>query len=322
MLICASRYETLLPPEDEFQRALEAAASDDSEVDESMIDDDEILREVEAEERAQQISLNQQNQAIGSVFTRMFQRGPPAAQGQPIIDRDYGRDSPSTMRVSGRGGGYDDRNTRSSGQYRDDDERSQVSQYSQYSQYSQRSQVQQAAASGWQQSRSKMKAVGAAMHSLKNPGRSRNGNAGSRHDEMPPPPEDDDQVDEAAASGWQQSRSKMKAVGAAMHSLKNPGRSRNSEQMVPHRQQQEEDDDVVFEQHSRVKGRWAAAAKRVSTSAGIIRQMKVNGKAQPPPVANDDDEDLPPPSDDEGWDAPPPFEGEECTVMVLCQFQS
>jgi hypothetical protein len=279
-----------------------------------MIDDDEILREVEAEERAQQISLNQQKQAIGSVFTRMFQRGHPAAQG-PLSPA--GRDSPSNLRTSGRGGGYDERNTRGGGRYRDDDERSQVSQYSQYSQYSQHSQGQQAAASGWQQSRSKMKAVGAVMHSLKNPGRSRNGNAGRRHDEMPPPPEDDDQDDVAAASGWKQSRSKMKAVGATMHSLKNAGRSRNSEQMVPRRQHHEEDEDVIVEQHASGKGRWAAAAKRVSTSAGVIRQMKVNGKAPPPPVTNDDDEDLPPPSDDDGWDAPPPFEGEECAVVVL-----
>jgi hypothetical protein len=45
--------------------------------------------------------------------------------------------------------------------------------------------------------------------------------------------------------------------------------------------------------------------------------MKVNGKAPPPPVTYDDDEDLPPPSDDDGWDAPPPFEGEKCTVTVL-----
>lgn len=80
------RYATQLPLEDEFHRALQALnGGDESEVDESLIDEEALVMEVEAEEQAQQIRMqNQQLRASSSVFARIFNRDAPATYVGPF----------------------------------------------------------------------------------------------------------------------------------------------------------------------------------------------------------------------------------------------
>jgi hypothetical protein len=81
-------------------------------LDDSIVDEQEILREVEAEEREQEIKLrNLQSRNAGSFFSRLFNRNqmPPAASSPMLpASRMYQRDSFPARNYSNDGEDYDD----------------------------------------------------------------------------------------------------------------------------------------------------------------------------------------------------------------------
>lgn len=295
--VCSRRrsYATQLPDEDEFQRALDAAQDEDSEVDESMIDDLQILREVEAEEREQELKLkNMQNQAASSFFARIFNRTAPpfpaaSSPSSALQSRPFQRVS-SNARRNLRSGRRED--NESADGYDDEEEASEV----------------QRPSHKWQQVQSKIKAAGA-LAALSTNRRSASNAAVVRRDSRE---EDEDAYVEQGARGkgrMAQSVSKVMQSGL----LRGAGNLKPKPPPPPAVEEEDDEEDLPPPASDDGDGDddWDAPPPMEASGVQTL-PPRLQGRGgsygrselldMPPPP---DDDDLPPPPDFED-DGPPP----------------
>ena len=295
---CRSRrrsYATQLPDEDEFQRAIDAAQDEDSEVDESMIDELQILREVEAEEREQELKLkNMQNQAASSFFARIFNRNTPpfpaasSSYSSALQSRPFQRVSSNARRNLRSGRREDDE---SADGYDEDEETSEV----------------QRPSHKWQQAHAKMRAAGAFGSGSTNQ-RSTSNAAVVRKDSR----EDDEgaYVEQGGRGKGRMAQSVSKVMQSGL--LRGAGNFKPKPPPPPAVEEEDDDDDLPPPASDDGDDDDWDAPPPMEASGVQTLPPRLQGRGgsygrselldMPPPP---DDDDLPPPPDFEDDDPPP-----------------
>jgi hypothetical protein len=276
-------------------------------VDESLLDEAQLLREVEAEEQEQEMKLkNQQNKATGSFFSRMFNRNIP----------------PPTVSLSGSAGGQQWRgrpgpspsSMRRTGRYARNDEGESGEEFVEEEEEEEDSAPAPRVGAKWQQARSKVRNAAAFRGSVADQRRPIHA-ANARRDSR----EDDEQYEQRGGGG----KGKMaKSVFKVMQSTAFTSAGKVKPKPPPPVDDYSDGDDLPppadFDDDEDNDG-WDAPPPldasdqlplppRQDRRAVGIENTGKRGKGgsydMPPPP---DDDDLPPPPDSEEDDAPPPI---------------